>query len=142
VNFSITVDIATPPERVWAVMSDVERWPEWTSSVTSSTRLDRGPLGLGSRARIRQPRLAPAVWTVTDLAVNRGFSWKTGSALIWVIARHSVEPTPHGSRATLSLQFGGLFAAVVVWFTRSLNDRYLALEAAGLKRRSEESRAD
>jgi hypothetical protein len=28
VAFSITVDISVPPERVWAVMKNVERWYE------------------------------------------------------------------------------------------------------------------
>ena len=50
-NFSITVDVNATPERVWTVMSDIERWHEWTPSVKSITRLDRGPLARGSRAR-------------------------------------------------------------------------------------------
>ena len=35
-DFSITVDIAAPPERVWAVMSDIERWPEWYLNLEAS----------------------------------------------------------------------------------------------------------
>ena len=33
-HFSVTVDIPAPPDRVWAVIADVERWPEWTPTVT------------------------------------------------------------------------------------------------------------
>lgn len=136
-HFNISVEIAAPPDRVWAVMSDIERWPEWTASVSSITRLDQGPLRPGCRARIRQPRVPSAVWTVTAIEPLRSFSWKTGSPVVWTAARHSVEPTPHGSRATLSLQFGGLLARPVAWITRDLNNRYLRLEAEGLKSRSE-----
>jgi uncharacterized protein YndB with AHSA1/START domain len=136
-DFSITVEIRASPARVWAVMRDIERWAEWTASVRSIHRLDPGPLAVGSRARIRQPRVFPAIWQVTDLEEGKSFSWITRSPGVVVTARHSVETIAGGSRATLSLQFGGALGPLVAWLLRGLNHRYLALEAAGLKRRSE-----
>jgi uncharacterized membrane protein len=138
-DFSITVDIAAPAADVWAVMSDVERWPEWTPSVKSIEILDKGPLKPGSRIRIRQPKLPPAVWTMVAVEANTVFTWKTGSALASVTARHFVETVENGSRVILSLHFAGLLGAFVAWLTRDLNERYLHLEATGLKRRSEEA---
>lgn len=138
---SITIDIDAPPEIVWGVIRDVERWPEWTPSVTSIRRLDGGPLVAGSRARVRQPRLPPAEWRVTALEDGRGFVWNTRSPGVVVTARHSVEPCSGGSRASLSVEFAGLLGSLVARLTRTLNERYLRLEAEGLKRRSEERRA-
>jgi uncharacterized protein YndB with AHSA1/START domain len=135
-RFSIAVDIPAAPERVWEVLADVERWPEWTGTVTRICRLDPGPLAVGSRARIHQPRLLPATWRIVELAEGRRFTWVTGSPGVRVVAEHAVEPTAAGSRATLSVRFEGLLASLVARLTRDLNQRYLALEAAGLRERS------
>ena len=42
----------------------------------------------------------------------------------------------NGSRATLSIRFSGLLGPLFARLTRKLNERYLALEASGLKERS------
>jgi hypothetical protein len=137
-HFAITVDIDATPGRVWAVMRDIARWHEWTASVRSIERLDDGPLAVGSRVRIRQPKVLPAIWTVTALEEGRGFTWVTRSPGIMATAGHRLESTTRGTIATLSVHFGGPLGAVAGWLLRGLNNRYLALEAAGLKRRSEE----
>ena len=140
-TFSITTDIQASPETVWGVLSEVERWPEWTRSVTSLRHLDTGPLAVGSRVRIRQPKLPPADWRVTALEEGRSFTWVTGSPGVHVTASHRVEPHAGGSRATLSVTFAGVLGPLVGRLTRTLNERYLALEAAGLKERSERRQA-
>jgi hypothetical protein len=137
-DFHIEVEIQTAPEFVWEFMRDVERWPEWTPTVTSIRLLDRGPLTVGSRAIIRQPKLPPAKWRVIELdEPRRSFTWVSWGPGVSVIARHWVEACGGGSRATLSLRFSGVLAGLFAYVTRGLNDRYLALEAKGLKQRCE-----
>ena len=138
-EFVKQIDIEAPPDVTWAVMSDGERWPEWTASVTSVRRLDEGPLRIGSRALIRQPRFPPAVWTVTTLEPGRRFVWKSGMAGMWVYGDHSVAETPTGTRATLRLSYDGLLARLMGRMTRGITNRYLEMEAGGLKARSEET---
>jgi carbon monoxide dehydrogenase subunit G len=137
-RFSKTVEIRASPQRVWTVLRDVGRWDEWTPTVTSIERLDGGPLSVGSRVRIRQPRLPPAEWRVTALEEGKSFTSVTGSSVVRVTARHWVEPAAAGSRATLSIQFSGFLGPIVGWLTRGLNKHYLGLEARGLKGRSED----
>jgi hypothetical protein len=132
---SVTVEIAATTRRVWEVLADIERWPEWTPTVERIEPLDGGPFAVGSRARIRQPRLPRAVWRVTELVAEQAFTWVTRSPGVCITARHWIEPVASGTRATLSLQFTGMLGPVVAWLTRGLNRRYLALEAQGLSER-------
>jgi len=135
-HFSISVHIKATPDRVWAVMLDIERWPEWTKSVTRIEPLQPGGLAIGHRARIRQPRLPPTVWRVTEVN-DRGFTWMAGAGPARTVASHWVEPDGAGTRATLSLRFEGFLGPWVARLTKNLTERYLAIEAEGLKARSE-----
>jgi hypothetical protein len=160
VDFQISVDIAAPADVVWAVMSDVERWHEWTTSVRGVRLLDPAPLRVGSRAMIRQPKFPPALWQVVSVDPGSAFVWKSGLPGMWVYAHHSVDSiastsigsatgsaagTVTGSsartRATLRLHFAGPVSRLLGRLTSNINNRYLAMEAAGLKQRSEQRAA-
>lgn len=136
-DYSISVQIEAPPDCVWAVMSDIERWHEWTPTITSIRRTNAGPFRIGARARIHQPRLPPADWVVTALNEGRGFDWESRAPGVRVLARHVVEPGASGTRVTLSVQYSGLFGNILGRLTAGINRRYIALEADGLKRRAE-----
>jgi carbon monoxide dehydrogenase subunit G len=41
-RYETQVAIHATPEAVWAVLAEVERWPEWTPSMTLVRRLERG----------------------------------------------------------------------------------------------------
>ncbi len=135
----ITVEIDAPPERVWDVMTDVGRWPEWTGTVTSVARLDGGPLRLGSRARLEQPKLPPTEYVVTELEPGRSFTWEATSPGVRITARHDVDALPGGgTQVRLTVEQAGPLGTVMGrLFFKGLTDRYLAAEAAGLKARSE-----
>jgi uncharacterized protein YndB with AHSA1/START domain len=136
-NFSIAIDIAAPRERVWQVMSDVERWHEWTASITSVRRLGAGSFAIGSWALVRQPKLPPALWKVTAIEPGRSFTWTSVGPGFRAVGIHSVEARSGGSRATLSLDFHGIFGGMFGRMTKGITERYLAFEANGLKARSE-----
>ena len=136
-RFATTIDIIAPPDVVWQVMSDVERWPEWTASVSSVTRTSGGPLRVGATARVRQPKLAPADFTVTRWEPHRGFDWMTKNPFVTAVGGHWIDRMANGSRVTLSVEFSGALAPLIGWVYGRLTTRYIEMEAAGLKRRSE-----
>jgi len=93
---SNTVQVQAPAAVVWAVFADVERWPDWTPSVTSVEPLD-GPLARDARFAIRQPRLPRLVWRVVDLEPGRSWVWRAGGPGGRTFAHHLVEAQDDGS---------------------------------------------
>lgn len=135
--YSVAIDINASPGTVWSIMAAVERWHEWTASITSVRPLDERPFGVGSRVQIRQPRLPPAEWTVTEFEPERGFTWISRAPGVRVTGQHLIVPHGSGCQVTLSITYEGLLGRFIGWVSRDLNLRYIGLEAAGLKRRCE-----
>ena len=132
-----TITIAAPPERVWAVLIDVERWPERIPTVDEVERLDDGPLKVGSRTRLRQPKLPEAVWTVTELTDGKSYTWEQKSPGVTGVAAHLVEPHPDGTRLTLSLGISGPLGGIGWLFTKKLAKQYVETEAETIRKFAE-----
>jgi hypothetical protein len=137
-EYAVSIDIHAAPEKVWSELIDVERWPESTTSMTRVERLDNGPFGLGSRARVTQPKLNPMVWTVTAFEPGRSFAWTARATGITVVGEHSLS-SGDGNTVTLTLgiRATGPLAPIVALLTGNLTRSYVNLEAQGLKRRCE-----
>ena len=132
-----SINVSAPPDRVWSVLADVERWPEWTASMASVRHLDPAGLAVGARVRIKQPKLPPLIWRVTALEPGRSFDWITSSPGAVTVARHRIEPRVGGSVVTLSVAQTGLLGAVMGRLLAKLSRRYVEMEALGLKKRAE-----
>ena len=133
--FETTRHIDAPTQRVWEVLFDVDRWPEWTPTITSVERLDDGDFRVGSRARVRQPKLPQAEWQVTEVDDGSSFTWEASGPGMRTIARHVVAPDGDGSSVTLSIEQTGPMGAVAAFVWRGLTQRYIETEAASLDKR-------
>lgn len=132
-----TVEIAAPPEKVWAVLADVESWPSWTVS-TRSVRLTRpGPLGVGSTVEIKQPRLPKTIWTVSELDPGRSFTWVAKTPGVRSVGEHAITRTAAGCTVRLVLTQTGRLGSLLAVPMAPLIRSYVRTEAAGLKTRSE-----
>jgi uncharacterized protein YndB with AHSA1/START domain len=130
---AVTAPIAASPDAVWSVLVDVERWPEWTESMRTVTKLTEGPLAVGSLVRIKQPRLPVADWEVSELDPGRSFTWRSPSTGMDSIGVHEVRPTGDGTTEIyLSFDQTGSMAAVVGFVLGRMVRRYVQMEADGL----------
>jgi uncharacterized protein YndB with AHSA1/START domain len=135
-NVEYTVAINAAPEKVWAILFDVERWPEWTQSMSKVEILDR-PLAVGSRVKIKQPKLMAATMTVFSLDEDRSFSWRTKSPGLHTEAHHDISSSDSQTNVTLRFELTGPLAGVAGVFWGSMIRRYVEMEGNGLKARSE-----
>src|SRR5262249_28318497 len=106
--------------------------------VTSVQPLDGGALAVGHRYLVRQPRLQPVTWLVTELEDPRRFTWQGRSPGLLMLAEHIVDADPAGtSKVVLRFSFTGLLGGLVGGLYRSITERYIATEAAMLKQKVE-----
>jgi uncharacterized membrane protein len=137
-KIEVSIDIAAPPDVVWPVMIDVERWPEWTASVTKVERLEKTPFGLGASARIQQPKLMTMIWRVSEFQAGQFFVWQTRSPGVVSSGSHIVRPNGSGSILTLAVEQKGWLVPIIGPLFAGLTRRYVEIEAQGLKKRCEE----
>jgi uncharacterized protein YndB with AHSA1/START domain len=136
-----SVEINAPASLVWEVFTDVERWPEWTASVTRLVALDGPGIAVGKRFEIKQPKLPPLVWKVSDLAPGVSWTWAQRSSGGSTVAHHTL--TPIADDRTLvrqAIDQQGLVGAIVGRLMLRTTRRYLEMEGQGLKDRSEQLR--
>lgn len=137
-TFFASRQIAAPAALVWKRMAVVAAWPQWLPTVSRVEPASTGDLAMGASFRVVQPKLRPAVWTVSALNPGRNFVWESSSTGLRLWANHTVEQTPDGgSRIELELRFHGLLAPLVALLAGGITERYLAIEAEALKQHAE-----
>ena len=142
-KFQTTVDIDATPAAVWRVLTDVESWPKWSASMTAVERLQQGDLAVGSSARVSQPKLKSAVYTVTECEPGKSFVWETKAAGVKVRAIHLVGDRGEGrARMVLGIEQSGALSGLIAMFYGKLTRQYVFMEAEGLKKAAETLEAE
>jgi uncharacterized membrane protein len=137
-HFEESIFIEAEQQRVWEVLSDLEAWPRRIETVDMVELLTPAPLRKGSRVRLKQPKLPEGTWDITIWHAPSRFEWRQKSGGVTSVADHRVEALDGGrSRLTLSLEMRGLLIPVIALFYKDLTNRYMTLEAEGMKRAAE-----
>ncbi|HKY46968.1 MAG TPA: SRPBCC family protein [Acidimicrobiia bacterium] len=133
-RFEQSIDIDAEQQRVWDVLSDLEAWPRRIETVDVVELLTPAPIGPGSRILLKQPKLPEGTWEVTVWEAPSYFEWRQKSGGISSVAGHRVESLARvRSRLTLSLDMRGLAIPMIGLFYKGLVNRYMSIEADGMK---------
>ena len=111
-----SVEIAAPAATVWAVYSDVERWPEWTASIERLEALDGPGLAVGKRFAIKQPRLPRLVWKISQFEPGAAWTWQQGPPGGLTLGVHEVFPLgPERTLVRQRIDQRGPIGTLVCW---------------------------
>lgn len=101
----LSIDIAAPPEKVYAVGMDIERWPELVTAITKTEILGDGPIAIGTEfreTRMMWGREASEVMTIADLKPPYRYLFTAENHGTSYVTDHVIEERPGGgSRLTV-----------------------------------------
>jgi hypothetical protein len=137
-EFSEHISASADQEHCWAAIAGVTTWPQWTKSMRAVEPLDSSSLAVGNRFKITQPGLPKVVWQVSEVSEGQAFTWVSKAPGVRSVAYHRLSPNADGTmEITIGVTHSGPLAGLVSAFTKSKTERYLKMEAAGLKAASE-----
>lgn len=138
VHFEKSAEIDSPLDVVWKALVDIERWPTWTGSMRELTWIDEAGMSIGSRARVRQPKMPTLVWEVCELEPGVSFSWSSQSVGVRTVGSHLLKAIgPNRTSVTLGISQSGALSRLLGTMTGRMAVRYIEMECEGLKHHCE-----
>jgi hypothetical protein len=137
-TMSATIQIDAPPEAVWAVLTDLGRYPDWNPLFREAS----GRVAVGSRITLRSVHPANGRLTTVKPKItvaDPGAELRWLSSLPGIIGgehRFALTPADGGARLEQSETFHGLLAAFPLKTFTKAEASFRALNEA-LKKRAE-----
>ncbi len=126
--------IGAPFETVWALLTDIERWPQWQPDV-SSARLE-GELAVGAVFRWKAKGLGIAS-KVQALEQGRCIGWTGNSVGMRAVHIWTLEPQGEGVRVATEESLSGWLAQIMKIFDPNFLEKSLESSLQVLKARAE-----
>ncbi len=137
-RFEHSIEIDAPQQRAWDVLTNLEGWPQRIETVDEIELLTPLPVGVGTRVRLKQPKLGEGTWEVTAWDAPSSFEWRQQASGVTTVAAHRVEALEDGrSRLILMLEMRGLLVPIFGRMFKGLTNDYMTREAQDLKRAAE-----
>jgi len=130
--------INSSPEHIFSVLAQLGQWNQWTKSIISISFVNNDHFKVGAKIKVLQPKLSPAVWTITEISENKSLVWEKQSLGLKMTANHLIQESNEGTIVKLQIIYQGFLATLFYKLTASLTESYLTMEIAGLKKRCED----
>ncbi len=113
-RMDVSTTIKRPVEDVWAVMSNVENNPKWSSFALEAKQTSTGPIGVGTTARFVGKFLGRRMESesvITEFEPNRRYSWENKSGPFPLKGSTALEQIDGSTRVTGTIEGepGGFF---------------------------------
>jgi len=96
----LTIEIARPPEEVFAYLTDASNVPQWQSGVRSATLRD----GRIEETRSLFGRELHTTLEIVEQEAPRLFTLRAQSSPVPFTVRHELEPAAEGTRLTVTAE--------------------------------------
>ena len=136
-RFEHTAQIHRPAEEVFAFLADPSNLTRWQMSLIAVRPHRRGPLRPGvevTEMRRFLGRVMETTWVCTELAPSRRSVIESDEGPVPFRGIWELEPTPHSTRFTWTLETGGLAARLASAVAARLARDELAADTLRLKR--------
>jgi hypothetical protein len=136
-QYAVAIDIAAPPSKIWARLTNAKEFPSWNSTVSSI----EGEIAKGNKLVMKVPYSTRAFTpSVIELEADKRMVWGDGMAPIFRGERTYTLTPSAGGKTTFSMVevFAGMMLPLIKGSLpdfRSSFDQY----AADLKRACEKS---
>ena len=112
------IDITAPPEKVWGILTDVDKWHEWSPTINASA----GDVSVGSSVSITMmskeagkdgPKYQPKIIRLDE---PKYFQWRAHMMASFIFTNDKIfelEKTASGTRVIHSETFKGIMAALM-----------------------------
>jgi hypothetical protein len=124
---------ARSPE-IFQVLMDLEHWNQWTPSITEMSLMNTPPPVPGTKIKVLQPKLPPAIWTITEINPDTSLTWEKKSFGLRMLSEHQIIESTSKTVVSIRMTYQGPLAGLFYKLTHSLVDRYMTMEINGLKR--------
>lgn len=136
-RITASIKINAKKSKIYNVLINLENWHLWTNSIKKITYLPGHNFSNGNSATVFQPKLSPAIWTITEIVENESFTWKTKTMGVIITAEHNLKSNTNTTILELNVYYEGFWAGLVYILSKKMTSQYLAMEAKGFKNASE-----